>query len=117
MATIFYKLKENNKLYRIDVSYDDENNLKDYVCRNLVMARDASIENYQVRFICYDTTFNKNIMFKYDVGLNNSNYTEYIDEDHKYIKTYLTTSKKNADNFCKELDLKLNKDEQEGQDC
>ena len=56
-------------------------------------------------------------MFKYDVGLNNSNYTEYIDEDHKYIKTYLTTSKKNADNFCKELDLKLNKDEQEGQDC
>lgn len=114
MPVPFYKLKEGNKLYRIDLTRDDNNDITDYVCRNLVMARDASIENYQVRFICYDTTLNKNIMFKYDVGYNDYNHTEYIDEDHKYIKTYLTTSKKHVDNFCKELDLKLNEDEQEG---
>lgn len=117
MAASFNKLKENDKLYRVDVLYDDENNLKDYVCRNLIMARDASIENYQVRFICYDKTFNKNIMFKYDVGYDTKIFRTYKDDNKDMVNMYLTTSKKCADNFCKELDIKLNKNDEEGQDC
>lgn len=117
MATTFYKLKEGDKFYRIDIKRDTNNNITDYVYHNLEMARDASIENYKVRFICRDKTLNRNIMFVRDVGYNDCNYTEYVDEDHKYIKTYLTTSKKAADNYCKELDIKLNKNDKERQDC
>lgn len=114
MPVSFYKLKEGNKLYRIDVTRDDNNNITDYVCRNLEMARDASIENYKVRFICYDRTLNKNTMFVYDVGYNDYNHNEYFDDDQNYLKTYITTSKKAADNYCKELDTKLNKNVEEG---
>ena len=106
MATPFYKLKEGNKFYRIDIKRDENKNMIDYVYRTLEMARDASIENYKVRFICYDRTLNKNTMFICDVSHKDIMHTEYIDndEDVKLEKTYITTSKKLADNYCEQLD-------------
>ena len=116
MATAFYKLKEGNKLYKIDFVYDEEDNLIDYIPHNIEMARDASIENYMVRFICYDKSFNKNIMFKYDVHYNDD--TKYFyDEDNSKCKVFLTTSKKRFESECNKLDKELNKNGEEGQDC
>lgn len=108
MATTFYKLQEGDKLYRIDHIYDDGNNLIEYERHNLVMFHPASIENYKVRFICNDTSYNKNIMFTRDVGHNSWCYRDYTDDNNKFVKMYLTTSKKDADNYCKRLDEELN---------
>ena len=75
------------------------------------MARDASIESYLIRFICYDRTFNKNIMFTYDVGYNDD--SKYIRNDEEDIKFFLTTSKRRFDIECKKLDKDLNKETNE----
>ena len=109
MAVTFYKLKEGNKLWKIDIQRDENNVMTGYICRNLEMARDASIENYRVRFICYDRTLNKNTMFVYDVGYNDCKYREYLKDENEndILKSYLTTSKKTADIFCKDLDKEL----------
>lgn len=119
MATTFYKLKEGDKFYRIDYVYDDNEQLIDYVRHDYEMARDASIENYKVRFICYDKTFVKNVMFTYDVNYDDSVKVFYLNENNKKIKTFLTTSKRTCDLRCKDLDKQLGKteDNEEGQDC
>lgn len=113
MATPFYKLKEGNKFYRIDIKRDENKNMIDYVYRTLEMARDASIENYKVRFICYDRTLNKNTMFICDVSHKDVIHIEYepdTDEDVKLEKAYITTSKKLADNYCEQLDKILGRE-------
>ena len=120
MATTFYKLKEGDKFYRIDYIYDNTGHLNDYVQHNMEMARDASIENYKVRFICYDRTFNKNTMFTYDVNYNDSSKYFYTSDENK-IKIFLTTSKRRFDIECKKLNEELSKieeinDEETGQD-
>ena len=120
MATTFYKLKEGDKFYRIDFVYDENEQLIDYIKHDFEMARDASIENYKVRFICYDRTFNKNTMFTYDVQYNDSSKYLYLDDDNNVIKLFITTSKKRCDAECKKLDNELGKTEtngKEGQDC
>ena len=86
----------------------------DYVTRNIEMARDASIENYRVRFICYDRTFNKNIMFTYDVNFNDN--SKYINHDDNRPNVFITTSKRRFDFECKKLDNDLNRNTEDN-DC
>ena len=118
MATTFYKLKEGDKFYRIDCIYDENEQLVDYINHDYEMARDASIENYKVRFICYDRTFNKNTMFTYDVRYTDD--SRYFYDDNNVVKTFLTTSKRRYDIECKKLDNELGKtetdDKETGQD-
>lgn len=118
MANTFYKLREGDKFYRIDYIYDDDEQLVDYVRHEYEMARDASIENYKVRFICYDRTFNKNTMFTYDLTYSDQTKIFYVDEDLKdQYKIFVTTSKRKCDIECKRLDDLLGKtvDNEEGQ--
>lgn len=103
MAGTFYKLKEGDKFYRIDVKYDDNDNMTEFIRHDYVMARDASIENYAVRFICYDKTFNKNTVFSADVKATDTRHKEYDDNEKTIMTRYLTTLKRDADNECKRL--------------
>lgn len=102
MAGTFYKLKEGDKFYRIDVKYDEDDNMTEFIRHDYVMARDASIENYAVRFICYDKTFNKNVVFSADVNGNDTKKRFYDEYDNNMLR-FLTTSKRDADNECKRL--------------
>ena len=102
MAGTFYKLKEGDKFYRIDIKYDDNDDMTEFIRHDYVMARDASIENYAVRFICYDKTFNKNTVFSADVGGTDTKKRFYDEDDNKMIR-FLTTSKRDVDNECKRL--------------
>lgn len=102
MAGTFYKLKEGDKFYRIDVKYDEDDNMTEFIRHDYVMARDTSIENYAVRFICYDKTFNKNTVFSADVNGTDTKKRFYDEYDNNMIR-FLTTSKRDADNECKRL--------------
>ena len=102
MAGTFYKLKEGDKFYRIDVKYDDDDNMTEFIRHDYVMARDASIENYAVRFICYDKTFNMNTVFSADVSGTDTKKRFYNEDNNKMIR-FLTTSKRDVDNECKRL--------------
>ena len=103
MATTFYKLKEGDKFYRLDLEYDENNNLIDYIRHDYVMKRDASIENYNVRFMCYDSVKQGNTMFMVDLNMQDNQKRIYDDETNVY-KRYLTVSKKKCDAECARLD-------------
>ena len=123
MATTFYKLKEGDKFYRLDLKYDEDNNLIDYVRHDYVMKRDASIENYNVRFMCYDSVKQGNTMFMADLKMQDNQKRIYDDETSLYTR-YLTVSKKKCDNECARLDAIIennintedSSDGEEGQD-
>lgn len=115
MAIAFDKMKVGDKLFRIDITRDDNGNVIDFVRHDLEIARDTGLCDYMVKFLCYDKTFNNAaVAFRRDVGINNSSKSFY--DDNKNMIMYLTTSKRNADLTCKELDEKLNKNDKEGQD-
>ena len=103
MATTFYKLKEGDKFYRLDLKYDEDNNLVDYVRHDYIMKRDASIENYNVRFMCYDSVKQGNTMFVVDLNSTDVQKRIYDDEDILYMR-YITVSKRKCDAECARLD-------------